>query len=277
MSLPYLILTHDYRRNSAGIRALHKLCHALNRLGQRAWVTSRVVNEEWQTPVADPRTIEHIAQYGVVVYPEVEDGNPLGAERIARFVLNVPGRIRPARFTEGEQTFAYCELLAKFLERVDGLLTVPVVDHRVFHPWCLLPVRIWTTYWVGKGSDVPRVPGTKRAIEITLDWPKSWANLAHLFRTSKWFYSYQPYSALIVESRLCWCPTVAVPNGLWTREEFVAGTPGGMNGLAWGTAPEELERAEATVQYYTLDYARVHDDFRQQLGDFIEITQEGWG
>ena len=103
---PYRILAHDYRRTSAGIRALHKLCHYLNEYGCEAWVTPSVVNEEWNEAVADEEMVAELAADGIVVYPEVEDGNPLSARRVVRYLLNVPGRIRRATFLPGEMTWA---------------------------------------------------------------------------------------------------------------------------------------------------------------------------
>jgi len=215
---PYLILAHDYRRTSAGIRALHRLCHYLNEYGCEAWVTPSVINDQWNEAVADPDLITHIAGEGIVVYPEVENGNPLGAARVVRYLLNIPNRIRQAQFLPGEMTWCYCGLLRHWVPSDDRILFVPVIDQDVFRPWASAVRNTIKLYWVGKGAGVEPVPATERALEITTEWPATAEGLAMLFQTSEVFYSYANYTAMVIESRLCGCPSVVIPNGLWTRE-----------------------------------------------------------
>jgi hypothetical protein len=128
--------------------------------------------------------------------------------------------------------------------------------------------------WVGKGSSTPPIPETEQALHITFDWPATADELALLFQTSRIFYSYTNYTAMIIESRLCGCPTIVIPNRLWTRERFAAGTPGGMAGLAWGTSEEELKSARRTVDGFQYDYRDLVQAFDEQLHRFVQQTQE---
>src|ERR1035437_2211619 len=86
--MKYLIWSYTYSHASSGPKALHRLCHELNLAGQQAaigynWPT----NPEWIEPHGsmDDDTI--------AVYPEVVSGNPWGAKRVARWTLNVPGKL----------------------------------------------------------------------------------------------------------------------------------------------------------------------------------------
>jgi len=273
---PYLILAHDYRRTSAGIRALHKLCHYLNEYGCEAWVTTDVVNDEWTEEVVDQDSIDWLVDEGIVVYPEVETGNPLGAERIVRYLLNAPGRIREAEFTPGEMTWAYCRLLSDWVPSDDRILFVPVVDEDVFKLRPTAMRNALKLVWLGKEAGRLRAPETEDALEITFDWPATADELALLFQTSRWFYSYTAYTAMVIEARLCGCPTVVIPNGLWSRERFAAGTLGGMAGLAWGTSKEELRWAKRTVDGFQYDYREQVQQFDEQLDRFVQQTQERW-
>ena len=74
----YLIWTPDYRNNSGGIRALHRLCHLLNRRGQEAYVSNPIVNKDWNTLYLDPK---NITDDFIAVYPEIVWGNPFGQRR----------------------------------------------------------------------------------------------------------------------------------------------------------------------------------------------------
>jgi hypothetical protein len=270
---PYLILAHEYRRTSAGIRVLHKLCHYLNEYGCEAWVTTDVVNDEWTEHVVDQDSIHWLIDEGIVVYPEVES-NPLNATRIVRYLLNVPGRIRQAEFTQGEMTWAYCHLLRDHVPSDDRILFVPVVDEDVFRPCTSVWRNDLHLWWLGKGAGRRRVPETEGALEITFDWPDTAEELALLFQTSRLFYSYTLYTAMIIEARLCGCPTIVIPNGWWSREQFAVRTPGGMAGLAWGTSKQELTWAKRTVEGFQYDYHEDVQQFDGQLEQFVQQTQE---
>jgi len=271
---PYLIVAHDYKRISAGARVLHLLCHHLNEMGCQAWVVQCETNPWLRTPVARDRTAEWLTEDGIVIYPEVENGNPLGAARVVRYLLNIPNRIRSAEFLPGEMTWCYCDLLSPWVPSDDRVLYVPVVDETVFQPRQDSARKAIKIYWTGKGADERRVPETSDALEISFDWPTTAGALALLFQMSQIFYSYTNYTAMILESRLCGCPTVVIPNGLWHREQFVAWTPGGMNGLAWGTAKHELARAQSTVGAFQHDYQEYVAGFDERLARFVQQTQE---
>lgn len=273
---PYLIVSHDYLRTSAGVRALHRLCHCLNERGLQAWVTSPVVNQDWNTPTADDETRKRVCEEGVVVYPEVEAGNKLGARRVARYILNRPGFIRgDVTFDAGEALFCYCGLLRAFVPSNDRVLTVPTVNTGLFHDRGL--ERYKEAFWVGKArtanGDMPRVLNEEGMTQITLDWPESWEALAALFQTAQVFYSYTDYTMLTVEARLCGCPVVVLPSGFYTRDEFADGSPGGVAGLAWGPSLGEMKVAQRTVGAFRRAYLESVAGFDGQLERFVDVTQ----
>ncbi len=46
---PYYIYAPDYRQSSAGIRALHYLCHFLNECGHEAYISARLTRSGLRT------------------------------------------------------------------------------------------------------------------------------------------------------------------------------------------------------------------------------------
>jgi hypothetical protein len=86
--MEFLIWVPEYRHTSCGISVLHRLCHLLNENGYKAFVNTSVTNPEWNTP-----TKTFASDDTVVIYPEIVHGNPFGAKRIIRWVLNDPGKI----------------------------------------------------------------------------------------------------------------------------------------------------------------------------------------
>ena len=97
-NLPYIIVTPSYVPNSGGIIALHKLCHDLNQMGERAYLHHLNVdkknyfetNRHYQTPIADENIIRSDS---IILYPEIVNGNPLNGKNIVRWLLNRPGEI----------------------------------------------------------------------------------------------------------------------------------------------------------------------------------------
>jgi len=274
MKRPYLIVAHDYRRQSAGVRALHRLCHHLNEAGYDAFVETPHIHPDWNEKTADESLRLELARDGIVVYPEVEEGNNLQAQRVVRFILNAPGLIRGSGvFCENEILFGYCGLMRRYLRDEMNILTVPVAQTNLFRTESDQSMRAGGLYWIGKEATTAG-PEAEGWLQITLDWPVSWEQLSELFRRRGLFISYTMYTHLLVEARLCGCPAAVIPNGRYNRLEFGFGTPGGMDGLAWGITPDEISRAVLTVERYPEAYNRnVVGRYLKQLDRFIQITQ----
>lgn len=136
---PYYIVSPTYAGNSAGIRALFILCKELNRAGFRAYMvnlghtttTRPYIGLDYAVPVLTAelqRAYEEAGVTPIVVYPEVVEGNPLGAACVVRYLLNFPGALGGATaFAEDEQIWAYGGLIAEALG-TDRILTIPISD-----------------------------------------------------------------------------------------------------------------------------------------------------
>lgn len=267
----YLICAADYNPSSAGIRSLHKLVHLLNENGFYAYTTGRT-NSEWTERHVDVEEAKKLAaEDSIVVYPETIAGNPLGARIVVRYILAKPGLLGgPFTFDESETKFCYSEPLTKYVGDPPRILEIPCIELELFNNRDKLP-RSGTVFYVGKGVNVPRIPETDRAFEITRmpNVPASRRELAQLFKTSELFYSYDNFTALIEESRLCGCPAVVIPDPNYTKQELVSIT--GEYGLSYGLG--DIERARQTVGDFLPFYlSRINKTFR--LDDFIEVTQE---
>ena len=272
---PYLIIGHNYKQTSAGVRALHFLAHSINEGGGEAYVVAGVTNPAWSTPAATDETIERIASEGVVVYPETDGGNTFHARRIARIILNVPGYIRGTGDLEPMGAcFHYVPMLAPFVPKGSTLLTIPAIDLETFKPAGIMD-REGAVFWRGKGQKLDMTPDVwdhTDLLEITNGWPADREVLAALFGTRRIFYSYTDYTMLVNEARLCGCPAVVIPSGRFGRGAF-AQCPGGMAGLGCGPTHSEITKAMRTVSAFNQRY---RDDMRKwpaQLARFLEITQ----
>ncbi len=282
---PYYIVAANYVRTSAGIKSLHMLCHALNRLGERAYIilhphypASHGVNIDLLTPVLTSRVIQTDFERGltpITIYPETIPGNLFIAPLVVRYVMNFPGLLGgDSKYDPNEILLAYSKNLAESVGCEDSVLFIPASDTNIFTPEPRQK-RSGTCYSAAKykyhhGGKL--FPETKDSVEITRDLPDSPtpSEIADLFRRSELFYCYEN-SALIIEALLCECPVVMLPNQY--LHKAIGELEIGQDGIAWGTSPEEIERAKATVIKGKEKYSKLYPEFWRQLDIFISRTQ----
>ncbi len=286
---PYYIVTARYVRTSAGIKALHLLCHALNGIGERAYIiTYPSYPPEFSV---NPKLVTPLLTYGVVrsdfdrrlcpitVYPEIVQGNSFGAPFVVRYVLNFPGLLGgDAEYPETELCVGYSESITKAVPRARATLFIPASDPLIFTPYPCVR-REGTCFYAGKfkyfhGGKLLDI--TKDSTEITRHRSDSQTaeQIAEIFRRSELFYCYEN-SALAIEAVLCGCPVVFLPNKYF--DQVIAVQELGWDGMAWGPDPQEIERAKSTVDKGRLNYLRLYALFREQLSNFVDLTQNEAG
>lgn len=288
---PFYIVAPSYTHQSAGIKALHLFCHCLNRRGQMAYMVNQNIydvvpfepmdlNPDLLTPLLTLEIYKRHRDAGltpIVVYPETITGNPLKASVVARYVLNFPGLLGGDKvYPPEELVFAYSKKLADAAGvGEDRVLFLPASDTNIFHRRDDEQPRAGTCFYADKYKKVhdgQLFEITKGAVEITRGiGSQTTEEVAELFRRSELFYCYEN-SALAIEAMLCGCPTVFLPNEHLT--EIIASQELGMDGFAWGAAPEEIERARNTVDQAFENYIGTYVRFWQQLERFIAVTTE---
>ena len=285
---PYYLVTPPYVSTSAGIKALHLLCHHLNTRGYQAYIVPSIpvyadpISHDLITPVLTRKEIEtHFAQKRcpIAVYPEVIEGNPLQAPLVARYVLNYPGLLGGSKtYDPKELIFCYSRKLAdSFPTNVYAqVLFMLVTDTSVFYPPSLPVVRQGTCFYASKYQHHHQgklSPITENSFEITRDQQNSPTpqQIADLFRCSELFYTYEN-TALAIEAAACGCPVVFIPNDYITGENL-AEAEIGSDGFCFGTEPADIAHAKATVHLAFENYIKSAEKFADQLDNFISITQ----
>lgn len=275
--IPYYIFAPPYRTSSAGIRVMHMLCDALNRSGQEAYVATAVVNPALMTPclTGDVRALHKSHNIEpIVVYPEVVHGNPLKARIVVRYLLNAPG------FIGGDEEYAADEVLFAFTKGLllpgmseDNVLFLQPVDLSIFKPH-ENPAKRQSgkvCYYQGrKGRGVDKSLLPSDAIEITGSYPATWPELAEIFQTCEFFYS-SSTSALSAEAAVCGCIGVVIP-GESAPQNFSL-EENGNYGVAWGLAPEEIQRARTTLPLLRANLEKHAEEFWPALDHFVNVTQ----
>ncbi|WP_223623356.1 glycosyltransferase [Pseudomonas monteilii] len=275
---PYYIYAPDYRRSSAGIRVMHMLCDALQRSGHEAYITTRVLNPDLITPpLSDEIVALHRLQglEPIVVYPEIVDGNPLNGNTVVRYLLNQPGFIEGSgAYGEEDILFSYTKALLQPDMAEDRVLYLPGPDLSVFCPPKDPSKRVTgkVCYYQGRRGQAQIDPAflPPDAVEITSSYPDSWEALADLFQQCEFFYCGEA-SALAGEAALCGCVGVIQPSE-WTPLKMAL-HENKSHGVAWGTDPEEIERARQTLPLLRESLLQHQRNFWPALDRFIEVTQ----
>ncbi|MCP9820991.1 hypothetical protein KBZ18_16040 [Synechococcus sp. Cruz-9H2] len=217
-------------------------------------------------------TRDHVRD-GIVVYPEIVKGNPLGAKRVVRWLLNRPGYIMGNPMKAGHDD--YIVAWSRILDPTKPILNLQISDDGLFNPLAL-PSKEGELVYLGKGDPKARRPEIDNGrIEVTKSWPTTHVELANLLRHSKVIYSYDTLSGVNYEATLCGTLCVIIPNGPYTKDDIGRGELG-LNGIAWGTDPYEIQRAIHTLPDAYTTYLKVLEQQGESVLAFVQATQERW-
>ncbi|GHU11207.1 hypothetical protein FACS1894185_4050 [Betaproteobacteria bacterium] len=213
---PYYIGTPHFTQKSAGPRALHYLCHALNELGYEAYVTPCQTNPRLRTPLLTADVIQKHKSSGrisVAVYPEVARGNPLQQAVIARWLLNKAGHLAGHKDFNPDELIFYWEEWVLDGETGAERLFTPIIDDKIFNAENTGDkARTGFCYYANKylkfGGKI-----SEKIIQngISLCHNTLWTTeeIATILKTSKVLYCYEP-SALMLEAAACGCQVIYI-------------------------------------------------------------------
>lgn len=271
---------------SAGIRALHYFCDALNQQGETAYLVLTEprhngeprMNSKLFTPPLTQEIVDahHSSQRpAIAVYPETVSGNPLNADLVVRLLMNFSGALGgPGEFDQDEYILAFSKKIAADYYKKTGskpqVLFIPPVDPEEFafqtekDNYQVVYAGKYRAF-VGKPPEV----GTLPSVEIFRDGPKkqSREQVKKLLANASVFYSFEN-SSLVTESILS-----GTPAGFITSKflgEIIAEDELGWDGAFLGDSPEELKRARESVRAGADRYLQVVSDFPKQLNSVLE-------
>jgi GT2 family glycosyltransferase len=279
LSSPYYIFAPDYLETSGGIRALHILCHALNSIGEEAYVTTDCVSNDLRTPVlTDDIKNRHLEQNlaPIVVYPEIVRDNPLNADNVVRYLLNVPGLIsgESPEWQDSDLIFTHgWHISPKELDA--HLLEIPLINSKIYNSHGVNDQErkgslVFINRYIDRGGKLQ--PITSDSLEISRRVPfRTPIELAKLYRSAQLMYAYEPSTACF-EALVCGCPIIYLPNDLLLPTRFEGYL--GSDGSAWGADLSLIEAAKKNVHLAAEKYEEKKHIFWEQLENFVEITQD---
>lgn len=277
---PYYISAQDYRHSSAGIRCLHYLCHALNQLGEEAYIVhAKSFNPRLKTPSLSSEIVHKHYLAGrqpIAVYPEVVEGNPLHIPNVARWLLNRPGHIGgDTNFNPTDEIFYFARWCLP-LGMNGKILNFPSVDGEIFNnrnnhrDQTRNGIYFYANkYYASGGQLSPEITGA--AISLGLEKSLSPEDIANILRTAEVLYCYE-LTSLIPEALSCGCPVLIVPSDYWTDhgDRGVFLNPG----IELASTPNALAIAKAEVRLYRNFTPEQFNYYWWQVERFIQTTQD---
>jgi hypothetical protein len=252
MNYKVIIVAPSYNPQIGGAIVLHKFCDLLNKLGIKACLTTTVklngtseyfrLNQDFDTSIA----VDMDSERDIVVYPEIERGNPFGAKYVVRYILSkahlveVDGVSHNSTWGEDDFRLYFHELFYDGMAEKNILhLLHPKLDtYRDMH-WNR-DIESCYTYRKNAGVATPPEPNS-----IEVKYNTSDQELVYIFNRCKRFYSYDTETYLSVLAALCGCESVVIPEEGKIREDIIKKQPSFKYGIAYGI--EDIQHAKDTV------------------------------
>lgn len=275
---PYFIVTPPYNHYSSGVRTLHLLCHALNEIGERAYIALTEnppnINPVLLTPLLTSGVVDFYKDKKidpVVIYPDIIQGNPLGANKVVRYLL------APAGAYGGDMAFPETDIIwacTKAIANQSGgkTLILPSSDRAIFHTPKVdlnnmtFPKRKGSCFYAHKydkihGQELLTLSENSKRLEGSLE------EIAEILRTSEVCYVYE-FSNIIIEAGLCGCPVVLIRTPYFNK----LGEPDWhWPHVMWS---DEIKNLSVTWPLEVLrDYKEKEQAFWEQLKEFVKETQ----
>jgi len=269
----FAVCAPDYTGGSGGSIALHRLCDLLNASGCEAWIVpieaGAVTNPDWRGPLAGADG--PLPPDAVAIYPEIISGNPLGAGRVVRWLLNRPGAVNGGAAMDEQPE----DLLLAYDPQIDAdlpVLWVPVIDPTVFFPKDR--PGSGRLLWIGKGR-APAGLDRSGTTVITRSWPATKRELAEALRGADALVSCDWLTAMIGEALMCATPVVLVDDDRWSADPTARVDPSVQVCTArWGEPEAALAAArEAAADFYGVYTAR-YAGAAAGIDDFLARVQD---
>jgi hypothetical protein len=285
---PYYIWAPRWVESSAGIRALHYLCHSINSNGGQAYlvmteprhlgeprIASHLFTPELTQDVVDAHYLGGQAPIGV--FSETVIGNPLGTPVVVRLLMNYSGVLGgPESFDTDEKIYAFSKKIADDYEAKGNVrpevLFIPPVDPREFQ--FNLDKKPYQVVYAGKYRHFIGAPpkvGDLPTVEIFRDGPKRQPRdlVKRIISEASVVYSFEN-SSIVTESILSGTPAGFIESPF--LGDVIAEAELGWDGSFVGTDARDIERARLSVRAGADAYIKMASSFAKNLIEFQAKT-----
>lgn len=281
----YIIYAPAYNPDNGGAIVLHKLCHTLNMLGEKAyfWPTKKkktglrsalrikpyATCKDFNTPIASNKHLDN----SIVLYPEITTGNPLGGKNVVRWLLHRPG------FHSGVIDYGDNDLFFLFDDSCDDP-KINKTPGNILTLFTLNPAykdnqtskRSGSCYMMRKGEGRPLVHDMENSIKID---GLSHSEIAKIFNERRIFYCYDELTMYSQFAALCGCISVVIPHTYQNREEWTQLHPISKYGIAYGM--NDIEHSINTRHLVRQYFEKKEQESIQAVKAFIQKTYQHFG
>ena len=282
-SNPIYIYVPGFIEESAGIRSLHYLCHALNISGHPAWLvihgtlleSQTIVSGFLNTPVLTQEISNSHFKLGlapIVVYPETIPGNPLNAQVVIRYLMNYTGVLGgPINFPPSEMCVAFSQKISDQYNKEIPVLFIPPIDIREVLKYRKIGKNTHNGPVLFYAAKYRSFAGKPELPEWTLKFSPqelfregsgkcSRSELLNAISVSHGLIVFEN-SSVITEAALLGTPVVLVKSHFFSQ--LIAEEELGQTGCNWA---DEITSFEEVV----VDYIQVEDKYRKATATFEE-------
>ncbi len=263
--MKFIIWCWDYNKFIGGCRIMHKLCHLLNQTGQEAYVTAKITNPEWNTPVYDESGFDK--ENTIVIYPECIPDNLLDAKYVVRWLLYH----QVAEYASSDYVFKLHAHYHSKEDKCDGLLEVFDYDVKSWKDLNLNRNNQMIAYRKGKWK--------KNFVNLNYDeWlvydeyekHEDEEILCQAMNSCKKFICFDDSSFISIQAVLCGCETMVVPMPDVNAEQYRTLFPIFKYGIAYGNSENEIERAKFTKHLLRRHVQKYNDGSLASVNKFVE-------
>jgi hypothetical protein len=248
-----IICAPSYNPSIGGAVVLHKLCHILNELNYDASLTTTiklngqteyfVLNPDFNTKIASEIDINN----DIVIYPEIESGNPFQSKNVIRYILNkfhLPEHGNTMATWGSEDYWLYFHDL--FYDKIKEPNFLHILHTKIDYFINLNKDRdIESCFTFRKKSEDKQNLNIIHPIDsIEIPYNVSDEYLLDIFNRSKRFYSYDTETYLNILASLCGCESIVVPYKNLKKSDLLEKQPAFKYGVAYGL--DDLKYANET-------------------------------
>jgi len=276
----FIVCAPSYDATSGGNVVLYKLAAKIKSFGYQCYCcTQGHPVRDIPYPVEVVETIEEsLDDNFIVIYPEITEGNPLGAKHVVRWLLYTANSLAcgdDSTWASSDLVFKWCELYTtRRQELVKGLLSVLTFDEDLTLFKDLSLPRSGQCYIVRKGSYKEQNKHDPSAKKITGKETKE--ELQKIFNEVEEFISYDYSTYYSVLASLSGCRSIVIPEESIDKDSWKKYAPMYSHGIAYGF--DDIEHAEKTkplLHEYLQSLQKTQDD---DVLKFIEVCiQEFYG
>jgi hypothetical protein len=267
------ITSPSYSPSIGGVVVLHKLCDILLTLGYDAYLypfgrfaegPHYMVNPEYKSQILSELDLEN----DIVIYPEIQPGNPAGVKNVVRYILNryhLPEYDNyMASWEDSDFWFYHDELWYDGL-RDKNILTVRETKLNYFKNLNLERDTEACFTYRKKHHEVSNLNIIHPPDAIEIPFTISDEELLQIFNKCKRFYSYDLETYLNVIAVACGCESIIVPYKDVTKEEAKIIK----YGVAYGL--DDLEHANRTTDLLLAEMNQTDKDQYEQTDQMIKL------